>query len=122
MHSTTHRILTSAFPPLPSCPHLRHPLSPLPPPQPVYNANKLARLDSRREWVENRLTFNSIRLEKHPAVRPTHTVGGLGEGGGARGKQGGGREGISGAPTLFLQHLLGDGGVRGASTREDGCV
>ncbi|CAI5477796.1 unnamed protein product [Closterium sp. Yama58-4] len=45
--------------------------------QPVYNANKLSSLETKRDWLENKLTEMEIKLEK-TGNRPMHKDGFLG--------------------------------------------
>ncbi|CAI7908384.1 unnamed protein product, partial [Closterium sp. NIES-53] len=45
--------------------------------QPVYNANKLSSLETKRDWLENKLTEMEIKLEKS-GQRPVHKDGFLG--------------------------------------------
>ncbi|CAI7841635.1 unnamed protein product [Closterium sp. NIES-54] len=41
--------------------------------QPVYNANKLSSLETKRDWLENKLTEMEIKLEKS-GQRPVHKI------------------------------------------------
>eukprot|EP00475_Leptophrys_vorax_P044843 TRINITY_DN9126_c0_g1_i1.p1 TRINITY_DN9126_c0_g1~~TRINITY_DN9126_c0_g1_i1.p1 ORF type:complete len:902 (-),score=75.20 TRINITY_DN9126_c0_g1_i1:288-2732(-) len=46
--------------------------------QPVYDANKLSELEEKRQFLENKLTENEIKLERKPDKAPTHKTGFLG--------------------------------------------
>ncbi|KAK8537845.1 hypothetical protein V6N13_096355 [Hibiscus sabdariffa] len=46
--------------------------------QAVYNANKFARLVSKRDRLQNWLDYNQLKFERHPEKRPTKKIGFLG--------------------------------------------
>ncbi|CAA3015384.1 CSC1 At1g32090, partial [Olea europaea subsp. europaea] len=36
----------------------------------VYNVNKFAKLNRKRDWLQNLLEYNQLKLKRHPEERP----------------------------------------------------